>query len=133
MVVPASEAWKFVLAITLAAGILVSACATAPRRSVPAADLRRLVVSALALYVVGAIAGVTHHVSLAGFVYASGIAVCALAAWLSRGTDSEDPPDSEEPIDEPPPPEPDGLPELDWDDFERAFRAYSERETAGTA
>lgn len=127
MFVPPSVAWKLVLAITLAAAIVMSACARAPRRSVPHGDLRRLVCSALALYAVGGVASLTHHPSLAGLVYAAGIATCALAAWLSRGTDSEDPPQGEDPVDEQPPPEPDGLPELDWARFERAFREYSER------
>jgi hypothetical protein len=79
------------------------------------------------LYLVGGLASLTHHPALAGLVYAAGIVICALAAWLSRGTDSEDPPGGEEPVDERPPPEPDGLPGLGWDDFERAFRAYAER------
>jgi hypothetical protein len=128
MVVPPSFAWKLVLAVALAGAILLSACASAPRRAAPPGDLRRLVAAALALYVVGGIASLTHHPELAGLVYAAGIAACALAAWLSRGSDSEDPPRGDEPVDEHPPPEPDGLPRLDWGEFERAFRAYSERE-----
>jgi hypothetical protein len=133
-----SNAWKLVLAVALLVAIFFSAYATAPRRAVPGADLRRLVLSALALYGVGAIASLSHHAMLAALVYAAGIAVCALAVWLSRGTDSEDPPsDGEEPGDERPPPEPDGLPELhlDWGEFERAFRAYAdgERPPAGVA
>ena len=132
MVVPPSAAWKLVLAIVLGAGIVVSAYARAPRRSVPGADLRRLVVSALLLYATGGLASVTHHPILAGLVYAAGILVCAVAAWLSRGTDSEDPPDDDEPVDEQPPPEPDGVPRFDWAAFEREFRSYSEREPVGT-
>jgi uncharacterized membrane protein YfcA len=127
MVVPPSDAWKLVLAIVLGGGIFVSAYAHAPRRTVPGSDLRRLVLSALALYAVGGLASLTHHPILAGLVYAAGISVCALAAWLSRGTDSEDPPRGDEPVDEQPPPEPDGLPSVDWAAFERDFRAYSER------
>src|SRR4051812_13876354 len=115
MIVPASVAWKVVLAIALAAAILVSLYARAPRRAVPGAELRRLVLSALGLYAVGALASLTHHPMLAALVYASGIGVCALAAWLSRGSDSEDPPDDEDPVDEQPPPEPDGIPAFDWD------------------
>jgi hypothetical protein len=130
MVVPPSEAWKLVLALALAAAIFVSLCARAPRRTIPGSDLRRLVISALALYAVGGLASLTHHRLLAALVYASGIVICALAAWLSRGTDSEDPPGGEEPEDEQPPPEPDGLPGFDWNAFEREFRSYAERETA---
>ena len=127
MVVQPSDAWKLVLAVLLGAGILISVYAHAPRRAVAGSDLRRLVLSALSLYAVGGVASLTHHPVLAGFVYAAGIIVCALAAWLSRGTDSEDPPGGEEPVDEQPPPEPDGLPTFDWASFERDFRAYSER------
>ena len=124
-----SNTWKIALAIALGVAILVSAYAHAPRRAVPGADLRRLVLSAVALYIVGAIASLSHHPILAGLVYAAGIFVCALAVWLSRGTDPEDPPrGGEDPSDERPPPSPDGVPGFNWHDFERAFRAYSERE-----
>jgi hypothetical protein len=131
MVVPPSDAWRLVLAIALAVAIGVSVYARAPRRAVPGSELRRLVTSALCLYGVGGLASLTHHAVLAAFMYAAGIIVCALAAWLSRGTDSEDPPDGEEPEDEQPPPEPDGLPTFDWGRFEEEFRAYSERSPAG--
>jgi len=130
MVVPPSDAWKVVLAITLASAIVVSACAEAPRRAIPKAELRRLVAAAIILYAVGGVASLTHHHALAGLVYAAGIVVCALAAWLSRGTDSEGPPRGNEPEDEQPPPDPDGVPEFDWAQFERAFRLYSDRESA---
>ncbi len=133
MVVPPSDAWKLVLAIVLGAGIFVSAYAHAPGRPVSGADLRRLVLSAIALYAVGGLASLTHHPVLAGLLYAAGIMVCALAAWLSRGSDSEDPPDGEEPVDEHPPPEPDGLPTFDWAAFERDFRAYSQQHTQDPA
>jgi hypothetical protein len=127
MVVPSTPVWKLVLVVTLAAAIVVSAFASAPRRTVPGSDLRRLVASAVVLYAVGGIASLTHHPALAGVVYAAGIITCAFAVWLSRGTDSEDPPRGEEPVDERPPPEPDGVPRFDWAEFERAFRAHAER------
>jgi hypothetical protein len=123
-----SDAWKVVLAILLGGGIILSAFAHAPRRAVPGSDLRRLVLSALGLYAVGGVASLTHHPMLAGLVYAAGIIVCALAAWLSRGSDADDPPsDGEDPADEHPPPEPDGLPGFDWGAFEHQFRAYAAR------
>jgi hypothetical protein len=131
MVVPPSAAWKVVLAVVLGAGIFVSLYARAPRRAIPGDELRRLVFSALGLYAVGGLASITHHPMLAALLYAAGISVCALAAWLSRGDDSEDPPDGEEPVDEQPPPEPDGLPGFDWDAFERDFRSYADRHPAG--
>jgi hypothetical protein len=116
------------LAIAFCVAILMSACARAPRQSVPGAELRRLVYCALLLYLVGGLASVSHHQLLAGFVYGAGIIVSALAAWLARGRDQEDPPDDDEPSDEPPPPEPDGLPRLDWAAFEREFRTYARRQ-----
>jgi hypothetical protein len=128
MLVPPSDSWKLVLAIVLGAAILLSAAARAPRRAVPGSDLRRLMLSALGLYAVGGLASLTHHSVLAGLVYAAGISICALAAWLSRGSDSEDPPsDGDDPADEQPPPEPDGIPWFDWAAFERDFRSYAER------
>ncbi len=126
-----SVAWKVVLTIALAAAIFISLYARAPRRAISGTDLRRLVISALGLYAAGGAASLSHHPVLAAAIYAAGIVLCAFAAWLSRGSDSEDPPGGEEPVDEQPPPEPDGLPTFDWDAFERAFRAYSDREPAG--
>jgi hypothetical protein len=123
-----SAAWKPALAIVLGVGIVLSACARAPRRAISGSDLRRLVLCALCLYAVGGFASLTHHPPLAALLYAAGIVVCAVAAWLSRGTDSEDPPEDDEPIDERPPPEPDGMPWFDFAQFEREFRSYCERE-----
>jgi hypothetical protein len=111
-------------ALVFCLAILTSACARAPRRSVPSAELRRLVLCALTLYAVGGMATLTHHAMMAGVLYGSGIMISALAAWLSRGRDQEDPPDGDEPVDEQPPPEPDGVPRFDWAAFERDFRAY---------
>lgn len=124
MVISLAAAWRLALAIVFCLAIFMSACARAPRQSVPSADLRRLVLCALTLYAVGLLASLTHHELLAGFVYGAGIMISALAAWLSRGRDQEDPPDDDEPEDEQPPPEPDGVPRLDWAAFERDFRAY---------
>jgi hypothetical protein len=128
-----AAAWRLGLAIAFCVAIFMSACARAPRQSVPSAELRRLVYCALMLYLVGALASLSHHQILAGFVYGSGIVVSALAAWLARGRDQEDPPDDDDPPgDEPPPPEPDGLPHLDWAAFERDFRAYVRRQREST-
>ncbi|MGI8714187.1 MAG: hypothetical protein ACR2NR_13630 [Solirubrobacteraceae bacterium] len=127
MVVSLSLVSKLAFAIVLGLAIFVSACARAPRRSVPAAELRRLVASALILYAVGGLATLTHHPALAALVYATGIAIAALAAWLSRGRDQDDPPDGDEPLHEPPPPEPDGVPRLEWERFEREFRDWERR------
>lgn len=128
MPLPPSIAWKLVLVLVLVGGIMLSALARAPRRPLPRGELRRLVLAALSLYAVGVFASLTHHAALAGIVYVSGIAACALAAWLSRGSGGEDPPgDGDEPTDREPPPDPDGLPMFDWAAFERQFRSYSSR------
>jgi hypothetical protein len=127
VVVSLSFASKVAFAVVLVMAILVSACARAPRHSVPAAELRRLVASALVLYAVGGLATLTHHPALAAMVYATGIVIAALAAWLSRGRDQDEPPGGYEPFDEPPPPEPDGVPRLDWERFERDFRDWERR------
>lgn len=124
MVLSLSAIWRLAFAVVLCAAIVVSACARAPRQSVPGAELRRLVLCALTLYGIGGLASLTHHAVLAGLVYGAGIMISALAAWLSRGRD-EDPPDGHEPVDEQPPPEPDGVPRFDWSAFERDFRAYA--------
>ena len=122
-----SFAWKLVLAIALGGAIFASARAHPPRRSFPGPDLRRLVVAALLLYAVGLAASLTHHAVMAAGLYATGIGASALAAWLSRGADSEGPSDPEAPAEEPPPPEPDGAPRFDWTAFEREFRSYARR------
>jgi hypothetical protein len=132
VVIDTADIWKLGLAATLGIAIVISMYATAPNQAVDGADVRRLVYSAVALYMVGLLATVTHHEVLAAIVYAAGISVCALALWLSRGTDPEDPPPGgEEPTDERPPPSPDGVPEFDWAAFERAFREYTDREPVG--
>ena len=129
VVVPLTVAWKLAFAAVLVVAIFASAFIRAPRRSVPAAELRRLVVCSLSLYAVGALASLTHHPAVAAAVYGAGISVAALAAWLSRGRDQEDPPDDgDEPVDEQPPPEPDGVPPVDWARFEREFREYARRQ-----
>lgn len=127
MVVSLSFASKVAFAVVLTLAIFVSAYARAPRHSVPAGELRRLVGSALVLYAVGGLATLTHHPALAAMVYATGIGIAALAAWLSRGRDQDDPPGGAEPFDEPPPPEPDGMPRLEWERFEREFRDWERR------
>lgn len=129
-----TNAWKLLLLVALATTIVMSLCWAAPRRAVPRSDLYRLVFAGICLYVVGGLALVVHREALAGILFAAGIVTCALAVWLSRGVDSEDPPpDDDPPADEPSPPGPDGYPALDWDDFERAFRDYAARDRAGRA
>jgi hypothetical protein len=125
MLVLSTAAWKIALALVLLVVILLGAAARAPQRTLPAAQLRGLVFTALGLYAVGALVWLTHHLALAVFIYAAGIIVAALAAWLSRGIDPDDPPE-EQPVDEDPPHDPHGI-DIDWRAFERDLRIYSER------
>ena len=83
--------------------------------------------SALMLYGVGVFASLTHHVVLGAAAYVAGICACALAGWLSRGSDSEDPPGGGKPGGGPPPPGTEGAAPFDWRAFERDFRRYAER------
>ena len=130
----AQIAWRVAFAIGFCGLICVSAFARAPRHALPSWELRRLVLCALTLYAVGVYASISQHKLLAGFVLGSGILISALAAWLSRGRDQEDPPsDADQPIDEQPPPEPGGVPRFDWTAFEREFRAYDRRRTPARA
>ena len=133
MVLSPSFAWKLVLAVVLGGVIVASAYVRAPRRAFPGGDLRRLVFAALVLYAVGLVASLNHRGVLAAILYATGVLVSALAAWLSRGSDSGGPPPGDEPADEQPPPDPDGVPQVDWARFESEFRTYADRrERAGT-
>ena len=115
---------KLAFALVLVAGIVLSACARAPLHAVPSAELHRLVLGALVLDAVGAGALLTHHGLGATLALGGATAVTALAAWLSRGHNPDDPPDAREPADSRPPPEPDGIPRLDWARFERERRAW---------
>lgn len=128
MLLSPAVSWKLVLAVALFAAVFASARATPPRRSLPGPELGRLVLGALALYGAGLAASLTRHPVLGVVMYAGGIAVSALAAWLSRGADSRGgPPRDEEPAGEPTPPSPDGAPRFDWSGFERDFEAYARR------
>jgi hypothetical protein len=129
MMLSPSFAWKLVLAIALVAAIAASAYAKAPRRALPGADLRRMVIGAIALFTAGMLSSLTHHAVLAAVVYAAGTGVLALAAWLSRGSDSGGGPPPDEPVDEQPPPDPDGVPTIDWAAFERELNAYARERT----
>ena len=132
VVVDSAHSWKLVLAVILLGAIFGGVCARPPRQSVARAELRRLVLAAVALYAVGLLASLADRGELAGLVYAAGIIVCSLAVWLSRGVDADDPPPDGPggdagPVDEGPPPAPDGFPVFDWDEFERELRSYTDR------
>jgi hypothetical protein len=129
--------WKLALGLALAGAIFMSVLVRAPRRAFPREDLRGMVLGALALYLVGLFASMTHREVMSAVLYACGIALSAFAAWLSRGSEPRRPPSDAEP--EPSePPGPDGPgdpPLLDWPAFERQFRAYAggrERTPAGS-
>jgi hypothetical protein len=125
-----SPSWKLLLTVVLLGSIGCSIFMRAPREPIERYELRRLVAAAVVLYAVGALASLAHRGVLAGVVYASGILVCSLAVWLSRGVDRDDgfdggggdPPGGEEP-----PTGPDGLPTIDWDEFERELAGWAEQ------
>jgi hypothetical protein len=127
VLVSPANSWKLVLAITLFGAIAASAWAPPPRRAMPAAELHRLILGSVTLYAVGLGASLTHHVVLAVGLYAGGISISALAAWLSRGIDAPEPPRHHEPTDEEPPLPPDGAPSFDWGTFQRQFDDYARR------
>lgn len=117
------------LAAVLVVSVVLAALARAPRERASRVELRRLMLCASCLYAVGLTASLTEHGSLAAAVYATGIVICALALWLSRGSDPGDPPDGpDDPGDEQPPPDPGGAPAFDWAAFERQFRDYAARQ-----
>ena len=115
------------VAFALIAAIVISASIRAPRRHVPTPELRRLLVAALALYGVGAVAMLDGHATLAVAAFAAGVIASAFAAWLSRGSDQDDGFGGSDPCDRRPPPDPDGLPEVDWERFERELRDWARR------
>lgn len=115
------------LALALIAAIVISASVRAPRRHVPTPELRRLLVAAFAVYAVGGIALADGHATLAVVAFAAGVIASAFAAWLSRGSDQDDGPGGSEPCDRHPPPDPDGVPLIDWDRFERELREWARR------
>jgi uncharacterized membrane protein YfcA len=124
MVVPLVENGS--VALALIAAIVISASVRAPRRHVPTPELRRLLVAALTLYAVGGVAIVDRRPTLAVAAFAAGVFASAFAAWLSRGSDQDDPPGGSEPFDQSPP-GPGGVPEIDWDQFERELRDWARR------
>lgn len=120
--------WKVALAAALAAAIIASASARAPRKQIARADLRWLLAGSLALYAVGVVALAKRYPDPAVLLFAGGIVTSALAAWLSRGVDAGGgPPRGDDPPDEHPPPDPDGVTGFDWAQFERDLLAYTER------
>jgi hypothetical protein len=115
------------VALALIAAIAVSASIRAPQRHVPTPELRRLLVAALVLYTVGGFAIAGGHPTLAIAAFAAGVVASAFAAWLSRGSDQDDGPGGSDPCDRRPPPDPDGVPTIDWDRFERELRDWARR------
>ena len=124
MILSPSVVLRIALAGALFAAVVLSACVRGPVRTPPAAELRRMIGSALALDAVGAIALLAGLGTLAAVVSAAGIAVAALAAWLSRGREGREPPGGDDPPHDPPPDDEGGGP-VDWDQFERELGEYA--------
>jgi hypothetical protein len=113
------------IALGLIAVIVIIASARAARVHVPTPGLRLLLIAVLTLYAIGAAAIVDGQLTPGVAAFVAGVFTCAFAAWLSRGTDQDDPPSGGGPFDGPPPRRPDGPPEIDWDRFERELREWA--------
>jgi hypothetical protein len=122
-----SSGWKLVVAAGLAALIVASVLAKAPRRERRSPDSRRLVLASLALYALGTVAWITGHLRAAAVLYGVGIGASSLGAWLSRigGGGEELHAPATEPADLPP--DPGGHQPFDWESFERELLDYSAR------
>jgi len=115
--------WKLLVAAGLAALIVASVLARAPRAWGRSSDPRKLVLASLALYALGTIGWVTGHLRTAAVLYGVGIGSAALGAWLSRVGDGGEGLRGPEPRDDSP--GPGGHPPFDWDAFERELLDYT--------
>jgi hypothetical protein len=111
---------KLVLGVLLLVAIALAAWGRPPRHSPATADLRRLVTGALLLYGGGLYALLCARATVAMAAFAAGVSTATLAAWLSRGTDADDPPREQDG----PAPEPTGW---DWERFDRERVAWQRR------
>ncbi len=125
--------WKLVVAAGLAALIVASVLAKAPRGAGPSSDPRRLVLASLALYALGTAAWITGHLRAAAILYGIGIGTAALGAWLSRIGDNGEGLHAAAPGPSDLPPDPGGAPPFDWEAFERELLDYTARESEPAA
>ncbi|HEY6398581.1 MAG TPA: hypothetical protein VIX82_14120 [Solirubrobacteraceae bacterium] len=125
--------WKLVVAAGLAALIVASVLAKAPRGERGSSDSRRLVLVSLALYALGTAAWISGHLRVAAVLYGIGIGTAAFGVWLSRVDDGSErrPMTSHGPADLPP--DPGGTPPFDWEAFERELVAYTAQQRESTA
>jgi hypothetical protein len=122
-----SSGWKLLVAAGLAALIVASVLATAPRWGRGSSDPRRLVLASLALYALGTAAWITGHLRAAAVLYGIGIGASSLGAWLSRIRDGGE--GLHAPATEPSggPADPSGDSPFDWESFERELLDYTAR------
>lgn len=111
--------WKLAPIVVILLALLVATLTRPPRTPVGRIELTRLVAAVAALYLVGAAALLAHRTVLAGIVFGSGLAVCSLALWLSRG--SSPPRDDDDDGGLEPDPSPDLPPSFDWEYYEDQF------------
>jgi hypothetical protein len=124
-----ANGWKLVVAAGLAALIVASVLAKAPRREGRSSDPRRLVLASLALYALGTAAWITGHPRVAAGLYGIGIGTAALGAWLSRVGDDGGRLNRTAGGPSDPPPDPGGgAPPFDWEEFERELLDYTARD-----
>jgi hypothetical protein len=116
--------WKLIPTALVAGTLLLGLTARPPRAPVPAGELIRLVIVVTALYLVGAVALLDHRTPLAVIVFATGLALCGLAVWLSRGDNPPSQDDGDGGGGQQPPHQPTPPPDcdFDWSFYEEQFR-----------
>jgi hypothetical protein len=123
---------KLLLGLLLVVAILIAARGRAPRHAPAPDELRRLVASAVVLYVVGLFALLENHPTLSTVAFAGGVGTASLAAWLSRGADpgDDDSDGGDDPPTDVPPPDPEGAQDWDWERFDRERREWEQERPA---
>jgi hypothetical protein len=125
-------AWKLIPAVFMLGALVAGFFVRPPREPVSPGELKQLIAAVAALYIVGGVALAMHRTPLAAVVFGSGLVLCALALWLSRGQTPPPRDDNDgggggggQPPLDPLPIGPDALPvgpDFDWGFYEDQFR-----------
>jgi hypothetical protein len=78
--------WKLIPTVVLLGALVAGFTVRPPREPVAPAELRRLMIASAALYAAGGVALLGHRRALAGIVFATGLLIFVLTAWLARAT-----------------------------------------------
>jgi hypothetical protein len=120
--------WKLIPTVLLGAILIAGLTARPPRTPVTPAELIRLVLSIVGLYLAGGGALLAHRTGLAAVAFGAGLALCALAVWWSRGGTPPPRQDDGErdvpvgPVGPPDPVSPVEPVEFDWSFYEEQVR-----------